>query len=48
MAVENDVMNQIVKQVLKAKLINVKDTAVENGVTSQIVKQLLKAKLINV
>ncbi len=37
MVVENDVTNQIVKQVLKAKLINVKDMVVGNDVVNQVV-----------
>jgi hypothetical protein len=45
---EQDVLNQIVKQVPKAKPINVKHMVVEQDVLNQIVKQVPKAKQINV
>jgi hypothetical protein len=45
---EQDVLNQIVKQVPKAKQINVKHTVEEQDVLNQIVKQVPLAELINV
>jgi hypothetical protein len=43
-----DVLNQIAKQVPKAKPTNVKDTVVAKDALNQIVKQVPKAKPINV
>jgi hypothetical protein len=43
-----DVMNQIVIQVHKEKLINVKDMEEENDVMNPIVNQVHKVKPINV
>jgi hypothetical protein len=40
MEVENDVANRIVKQVHKAKPINVSHMEVENDVVNRIVKQV--------
>jgi hypothetical protein len=44
----NDVMNPIVIQVQKAKLINVLHMEEEKDVWNRIVKKVQKAKLINV
>jgi hypothetical protein len=48
MVEEQDVLNQIVKQVPQAKQINVKDTVEEQDVLNQIVNQVPEAKQINV
>ena len=48
MEAENVVMNLIVKQVHKAKQINVKRMEVENDVMNLIVKKVQKVKQINV
>jgi hypothetical protein len=48
MEVENDVMNQIVRQAPREKPINVEHMEVENDALNLIVKKVQKVKLINV
>jgi hypothetical protein len=48
MEAANAVMNLVVKQVPKEKLINVKDMAAATDVMNLVVKQVPEKKLINV